>query len=108
MLSAHFMHGLLDVLIRGLCFSGVDYMDVVVFLRRTGVAFHLIGIEDQNQCTSRETLVIAADVHQLVPGAVDVHLRQAVQIVPGEDDVVPVQQISLLPRRAPNGTGRRS
>ena len=65
-------------------------MDIVILLHGTGISLHLIGIKDQNQVASLIALVITADIHKLIPGAVDIHLRQIVEIRPGEDDIVAI------------------
>ena len=97
MLPAHFMNRLFNVLVGGLRLPGVYHINIVVLHHRPGIPLYLIGVKDQDQRTAPAALVIAADVHEPVPGAVDVHCRQLPQLLPGKNDIVTVHQKIFFP-----------
>lgn len=90
------MYSLFDILVGGLSLFCIHHIDIMVFLHGAGASLHLVGVIDQNQRTARKSLIIAAHIHQLVSGAVDVPLRKAAQLLPGKYDVVSVHQKIFL------------
>ena len=89
--------GLLDVHVGGLGLFGVHHVEVVVLLHRAHPALDLVGVEDQDGHAPPVRREVAQDVHELVPGGLQVFRRQGLQVLPGEDHVVAVHQQVLRP-----------
>ena len=90
--------GPLDVGVRRLRLLGVDHMDAVVLLHGPLAPPDLIGVKDGDDLAFPVTLVVAKKVAQGLPGRVQALPGHGLQLVPGEDDVVPVHQQILRPR----------
>ena len=71
------MREFLDILIRGLHLFRVDHMDIMIIQGLRLMAGHPVGIEHRDHLTARQGLIIAQDIKQPSPCAVDVHIRQA-------------------------------
>ena len=105
--------GLFDEHIGGLGLLGVDHMDVVVLLHHPHAALHPVGVEHKDQHAGVEPLIIAQDVHQRLPRRIQIGVGQLLQLVPREDQIVPVHQQELPGRgqvgglRLPLGPHRR-
>ena len=96
MFPAHLVNCLLNILVCGLRLLGVNHMNIMVFQHGTQTPLDLVGVKDQNQSPPKISLVITADIHELVPGTVNVHLSQAAQFLPGKNDIVAVHQKIFL------------
>ena len=62
---------------------------------------HLIGVEHQNQITAAVALIVAQQVHQHMPRRVQTVAPNPLQLVPGENDIIAVDQHKLLRRFHP-------
>ena len=74
-------------------------MDIVIPDGLPDSSLHFVGIKHQDQDTFPVSLIIAQNIHQLVPGPVNRSLGQLPQLLPGKHDVVTVHQKILLLRR---------
>ena len=82
----------LNILVCGLRFLRIDHFYIMIFHGGSGIPLHLISIVDQDQPASLIALIIAQDIHQLIPGAVQVDLRKLPQLRPCENNIIAVHQ----------------
>ena len=54
--------------VRRFCFLRVDHMDVVVLLDGARTARHPVGVEHKDEVAFLVALIVAQNVHQLMPG----------------------------------------
>ena len=90
------MGQLLNILIGGLRFLRIDYVNVVVSDILSRISCHLIRVEYQDQRPLPGSLIIGHQIHQPVPGSVNVRLRQFPQLVPGKYNIISVHQEIIL------------
>lgn len=76
MAAPHLMGQLLNILVRSLRLLRINHMYVMVFYGLSDISLYFIGIKDQNQDTLAVSLIIAENIHQLVPGSVYGNLSQ--------------------------------
>ena len=95
---ADLVGGLFNVHICSFRLFCVNNVDIAPFFHTSWVVFHLVGVKDQDHAAALVALVIAQDVDEGLPGRVQIHLGQGVQLLPGENDVVAVHQQVLLHR----------
>ena len=96
--------GPLDIGIGRLRLLGIDHVDIFVPLHGAGVPLHLVGVEHQDHHALFEPLIVAEDIHEHMPGGLQVPLRHLLELLPGEDHVVAVHQQVL--RALPPGRHR--
>ena len=58
MFASNFMDSTLNILVCGLCFSGINHMDVMVLEGFLRMAFHTVSIKYQDQDTAFDALII--------------------------------------------------
>ena len=98
--------GLFDIGVRRLRLPGINHMDVVIVLHRSQTALYLIRVKHHDHPALPVTLVVAQQVAKMLPGRVQVILRDLLQLVPGENDVIAVhQQIFRSPVLLPDDSG---
>ena len=68
----------------------------MVLLDRSKVLRHLIRVEHQDQVAAPVTLVVAEQIHQHVPRRIQTVPSDLLELVPRENDVIPVDQHKLL------------
>ena len=86
----------LDVGVRRLRLLGIDNGDVVVLFYAAQTALHLVGVKHQDDPAFPVALIVAQEVAQLFPGGVQMFRRQLFQLVPRENDIIPVYQQIIL------------
>ena len=86
----------LNILIGGFRFLRINHVDVVVSDIFPRIPRHLIRVEYQDQRSLPGSLIIGHQIHQPVPGSVNVRLRQFPQLVPGKYNIVSVHQEIVL------------
>ena len=84
--------GLFNVGVGGLRLFRIHHIDAAPPLHRAHAALHLIGVEDQNDLALAEGPVFDQKLGEDFTGGVHVLPGQGVEVVPGEDDVIPVHQ----------------
>ena len=71
-----FMGKFFNILIGGLRFLCEYHMNVMVVQKFRRMSLHTVCVKDRNQSASADALIIAENVQKLVPGAVNIYLRQ--------------------------------
>ena len=88
----------------------------MIFHGGAGIVLHLVGIIDQDQATALISLIVTQNIHQFVPGTVQIDLRQLPQFRPGKNNVITVHQKVFLrfflrydlPHTGVTGTSRQA
>ena len=91
------IHKLLDIGITGFSVSGVGYADVVHLHMRTGVSGAAVPVKDQHQLAPRKAAVARKKILQALAGKIHPVGGKLFQCRPGIDQVVAVDNHSLLP-----------
>ena len=96
--AAQLVGDALDVLVGRLRLLRIDDVEVVVFFHRAQSLGHAVGVEDEDERAAAVGLVVAQQVHQQMPRRVEVVTRDFLQLVPREENVVPVHEQEFLRR----------
>ena len=86
----------LDIGVRRLRLLGIDNGDVVVLFYAAQTALYLVGVEHQDHPAPPVALIVAQQVAQLLPGGIQIFRRRLFQLVPRENDIIPVYQQIIL------------
>ena len=78
--------------IRGLRLSGIDHINIVVFLHFSPAALHPVGVKHQDQRFPQIPLVVLHQLDQFIPGGIHIDSGQLPEIVPGKNDIVSVHK----------------
>ena len=70
----------------------------MVFLHRAEALRDLVRVKDEDQRAAAVALVVAQQVHEHVPRGIEAGMGELLELVPGEDDVVAVDQQEIVRR----------
>ena len=82
----------LDVHVGGLGGLGVDHVDAVHLLDRTGIVLDAVGVKDQNEVTFFDALIVAQQVNERRAGGIQIVVGEGFELIPCKDDVVAVNE----------------